>query len=221
VRRRSEEQARSTKNYLERKWGVEWPNTGFCSYIKFSILRHKHFHAAEGVGDAVLPTEWVAQAGLVVGFFERNGLNRHGAAVQNGVITVRLHPRRCVRAPPGSGPAELPGRGRQSRLRCTRWQGTVLEDLFDHTGDALRRLFSSPGGAVTSMRQTFPDPEIDLHSSCARTDGQYSDDCSLAFLPFQEKAKRLETRYQPKHMSFGALPAWARAACPGPLCHCC
>jgi hypothetical protein len=91
VRRRSEEQARSTKNYLERKWGVEWPNTGFCSYIKFSILRHKHFHAAEGVGDAVLPTEWAAQAGLVVGFFERNGLNRHGAAVQNGAITVRRH----------------------------------------------------------------------------------------------------------------------------------
>ena len=37
VRRRSEEQARKTKQHLETKWGVQFPNTGFCNFVKFSV----------------------------------------------------------------------------------------------------------------------------------------------------------------------------------------
>ena len=55
VRRRSEEQARQTKQHLERKWGVEFPNTGFCNFVKFSIIRHV------GLSWSELPSRWVEQ----------------------------------------------------------------------------------------------------------------------------------------------------------------
>lgn len=47
VRRRSEEQARQTKQHLERKWGVEFPNTGFCNFVKFSVIRHVNMDWAD------------------------------------------------------------------------------------------------------------------------------------------------------------------------------
>eukprot|EP00962_Isochrysis_galbana_P020254 scaffold5907_cov120-Isochrysis_galbana.AAC.9 len=33
-------QARRTKQHLETKWGVQFPNTGFCNFVKFSVIRH-------------------------------------------------------------------------------------------------------------------------------------------------------------------------------------
>jgi hypothetical protein len=55
VRRRSEEQARLTKRHLEDKWGVEFPNTGFCNFVKFSIIRHVALDWTQ------LPSRWVEQ----------------------------------------------------------------------------------------------------------------------------------------------------------------
>ena len=156
---------------------MEWPNTGFCSYIKFSILRHKHFAAAD------LPPRWAEQAGLVVGFFERCGFNRHGATVAANQI----------------------GAGAQ-----------VLEQLFDQSGDRLRALFAGGGGGgggtVTSARQTFPDP--------ADVDYRHRWNQTLPFMRFQDSAHRLETRYQPKHMSAGLikLPLSAATEAVRPMC---
>ena len=70
VRRRSEEQARLTKRHLEAKWGVEFPNTGFCNFVKFSIIRHVSLQWTD------LPTRWVDQASLLVAWFEMVGFNR-------------------------------------------------------------------------------------------------------------------------------------------------
>ena len=74
VRRRSEEQARKTKQHLEGKWGVQFPNTGFCNFVKFSVIRHVDLDWTK------LPPRWVDQAGLVVSWFEMAGFNRHGDA---------------------------------------------------------------------------------------------------------------------------------------------
>ena len=71
VRRRSEEQARLTKRHLEAKWGVEFPNTGFCNFVKFSIIRHVSLRWSD------LPTRWADQAALLVSWFEMVGFNRH------------------------------------------------------------------------------------------------------------------------------------------------
>lgn len=59
VRRRAEEQARKTKRHLEAKWGVEFPNTGFCNFVKFSIIRHLTLDWTS------LPSRWVDQAPLL------------------------------------------------------------------------------------------------------------------------------------------------------------
>ena len=74
--RRSERLARSTKAYLERKWGVEFPNTGFGAYVKYSTLRHVQLTAAR----AELPSAWEHQASLVAAWFEWIGFNYYRAA---------------------------------------------------------------------------------------------------------------------------------------------
>ena len=53
--------------------GVEFPNTGFCNFVKFSILRHVALDWTEG-----LPSRWVEQAALVAAWFEMAGFNRNG-----------------------------------------------------------------------------------------------------------------------------------------------
>lgn len=78
--RRSERLARSTKAYLERKWGVEFPNTGFGAYVKYSTLRHVELSAAR----AELPTVWEHQASLVAAWFEWIGFNFYRASSPGG-----------------------------------------------------------------------------------------------------------------------------------------
>lgn len=74
--RRSERLARSTKKYLEEKWGVEFPNTGFGAYVKYSTLRHVELSASR----AELPSAWEHQASLVAAWFEWIGFNYYRAA---------------------------------------------------------------------------------------------------------------------------------------------
>ena len=77
------EQARLTKQHLERKWGVEFPNTGFCNFVKFSIIRHVELDWTE------LPKRWQEQAALVIAWFEMAGFNRHGNTTSAGNNTHR------------------------------------------------------------------------------------------------------------------------------------
>lgn len=72
VYRRSERLARGTKQYLEAKWGVEFPNTGFCNFVKFSVLRHFMLRTDEGQ----IPKEWAPQAALVATWYEFVGFNQ-------------------------------------------------------------------------------------------------------------------------------------------------
>ena len=79
-----------------------------------ALARHKHFTAAD------LPTEWHQQAGLVVGFFERNGFNRHGATVVGNKLGESFE----VRAPaPAGGSLAGAGRARGRQRLCTGPQG--------------------------------------------------------------------------------------------------
>lgn len=87
--RRSERLARSTKAYLERKWGVEFPNTGFGAYVKYSTLRHVELSAAR----AELPAAWEHQASLVAAWFEWIGFNLYRGSSAGG------HPASDVRMP--------------------------------------------------------------------------------------------------------------------------
>eukprot|EP00466_Bigelowiella_natans_P019272 jgi/Bigna1/85697/estExt_fgenesh1_pg.C_50247 len=70
--RRSERLARGTKVYLEDKWGIEFPNTGFCNFVKFSVPRTATLQASSGE----LPTDWSHQATMVAGWFEWIGFNK-------------------------------------------------------------------------------------------------------------------------------------------------
>jgi len=45
--RRSERLARQTKEYLQHKWGVEFPNTGFANFVKFSVAREVFLEAQD------------------------------------------------------------------------------------------------------------------------------------------------------------------------------
>eukprot|EP00667_Euglena_gracilis_P000616 EG_transcript_615 len=71
VYRRSERLARGTKQYLEDKWGVEFPNTGFCNFVKFSVLRHFYLKKEDGS----IPEDWNTQAALMAAWFEFVGFN--------------------------------------------------------------------------------------------------------------------------------------------------
>jgi len=84
--RRSERLARSTKAYLEQKWGVEFPNTGFGAYVKYSTLRHVELSQAR----AELPVEWEYQASLVAAWFEWIGFNYYHAPATSPERNIRL-----------------------------------------------------------------------------------------------------------------------------------
>mmetsp|Transcript_132865 Transcript_132865/g.229985 ORF Transcript_132865/g.229985 Transcript_132865/m.229985 type:complete len:655 (+) Transcript_132865:78-2042(+) len=73
--RRSERLARWTKDYLSNKWGIEFPNTGFSNFVKFSVVRNA-FWTRETPG--ALPDQWKQQAGLYFAWFEVAGFNYFG-----------------------------------------------------------------------------------------------------------------------------------------------
>ena len=70
--RRSERLARGTKIYLEDKWGIEFPNTGFCNFVKFSVPRTATLLSKRGE----LPSAYNYQAVMVAGWFEWIGFNK-------------------------------------------------------------------------------------------------------------------------------------------------
>jgi hypothetical protein len=132
VRRRSEEQARQTKQHLERKWGAEFPNTGFCNFVKFSIIRHVELSWTE------LPPSWVEQAALFISWFEMAGFNRHNGATLDELLPT-LHGLRGA----ANATAPLAVTSRRvliptSRVLPTDWRSSGIGDLLHFEPSAKR-----------------------------------------------------------------------------------
>ena len=70
--KRSEATAHGTRDYLISKWGANFPNTGFWTYIKYTILE-RHTYGPEQLA----PLTWAEQASLAIGFFQMAGYNRY------------------------------------------------------------------------------------------------------------------------------------------------
>lgn len=70
--KRSEEIAHKTRDYISTKWQVGVPNTGFWTYIKYTILE-QHVYC----GNALASLSWREQLMTVFGFFELSGYNRY------------------------------------------------------------------------------------------------------------------------------------------------
>jgi hypothetical protein len=69
--KRSELTAHGCRDYLSAKWKAKFPNTGFWTFIKYTIVE-QHRYAEELVEMA-----WKDQAALVFGFFQMSGFNRY------------------------------------------------------------------------------------------------------------------------------------------------
>jgi hypothetical protein len=82
--KRSEATAHGTRDYLKAKWQANFPNTGFWTYIKYTIVEQhvyggKHIPLTSQTSSRnVLDTmAWKDQAALVFGFFQMAGYNRY------------------------------------------------------------------------------------------------------------------------------------------------
>jgi len=81
--KRSEATAHGTRDYLISKWGANFPNTGFWTYIKYTIIEQHLYRdgkgecAAVGGGSCLDSMRWKDQASLVFGFFQMAGYNRY------------------------------------------------------------------------------------------------------------------------------------------------
>lgn len=70
--KRSEATAHGTRDYLMTKWKSNFPNTGFWTYIKYTIVEQHVYDSSELESMA-----WKDQAALVFGFFQMAGFNRY------------------------------------------------------------------------------------------------------------------------------------------------
>jgi hypothetical protein len=76
--KRSEATAHGTRDYLISKWHADFPNTGFWTYIKYTIVE-QHVYDEKYLKD--LP--WSDSATIAFGFFQMAGYNRYVDTVAN------------------------------------------------------------------------------------------------------------------------------------------
>merc|ERR1719460_1228423 len=81
--KRSEATAHGTRDYLKAKWQANFPNTGFWTFIKYTIVE-QHVYGGKYVQgitstdrDVLTTMKWKDQAELVFGFFQMAGYNRY------------------------------------------------------------------------------------------------------------------------------------------------
>jgi len=81
--KRSEATAHGTRDYLKAKWMANFPNTGFWTYIKYTIVE-QHVYGGKYVAgvtstdrDVLTTMKWKDQAALVFGFFQMAGYNHY------------------------------------------------------------------------------------------------------------------------------------------------
>jgi hypothetical protein len=70
--KRSEVACHQTRDYIAKKWGANVPNTGFWTYIKYTIVEQFLYDRAE-----LSQLKWSSQASVVFGFYQMAGYNRY------------------------------------------------------------------------------------------------------------------------------------------------
>ena len=87
--KRSEATAQSTRDYLSAKWKASFPNTGFWTYIKYTIIEQHTYTAKQLVKGEACPSSapehcgilstlaWKDQAALAFSFFQMIGYNQY------------------------------------------------------------------------------------------------------------------------------------------------
>jgi len=81
--KRSEATAHGTRDYLMAKWQANFPNTGFWTYIKYTIVEQHVYGGKYVTGitstdrDVLSTMKWKDQAALAFGFFQMAGYNRY------------------------------------------------------------------------------------------------------------------------------------------------
>ena len=87
--KRSEATAHGTRDYLSAKWKAAFPNTGFWTYIKYTIIEQHTYTATPVAEGEACPSStaehcgilgklaWKDQAALAFGFFQMVGYNRY------------------------------------------------------------------------------------------------------------------------------------------------
>merc|ERR1719261_2040420 len=82
--KRSEATAHGTRDYLKAKWRANFPNTGFWTYIKYTIIE-QHVYGGWKIPltsgtssrDVLQTMAWKDQAALAFGFFQMAAFNRY------------------------------------------------------------------------------------------------------------------------------------------------
>lgn len=70
--KRSEITCQGTRDYLTQKWKANFPNTGFWTYIKYTIVE-QHIYSREVLGKLPLKDK----SAIILGFFQMAGFNRY------------------------------------------------------------------------------------------------------------------------------------------------
>lgn len=80
--KRSEATCHGTRDYLAAKWRAAFPNTGFWTYIKYTIVESHAYPPSE-----LRALPWRQQAQLYLGFFQMAGYNRYDGAAYVDLLT--------------------------------------------------------------------------------------------------------------------------------------
>lgn len=81
--KRSEATCHGTRDYLTAKWKAAFPNTGFWTYIKYTIVEQHVYGPQE-----LLSLPWKDSAAIGFGFFQMMGFNRYTVPTRQGQTTV-------------------------------------------------------------------------------------------------------------------------------------
>ncbi|KAJ1455766.1 hypothetical protein M885DRAFT_518940 [Pelagophyceae sp. CCMP2097] len=148
--KRSEATCHGTRDYLTQKWSANWPNTGFWTYIKYTIVE------AHSYGNDMLEKlPWEQHASLFLGFFHLAGFNRYtfASAEQHEYVDL-LHGLDQNKELPG----EMPKLSSFVASRQTQRKSWPVESVRPVTNGGAAALL--PG--VAAWRAYLPSIEADL-----------------------------------------------------------
>jgi len=196
VYKRGEQVGHQVRNYLTKKWGVEFVNTGIWNYVRYVML------ADVVIRDDGLPTKWKDQAAVFYSWFESVGFNRY-----NGEYLPQF--------------IEDPAPGTVNISRTMKW--TLPTDVPEHRippKSAMEILPKQSRKKVGAIDISFKEPHLPIGVRKSRCDasqpssyrqcGMAVEDagvctCFTYVVPFNLKT----TLYLDKLMAWMKLPARA------------
>eukprot|EP00913_Durusdinium_trenchii_P011672 g10961.t1 len=196
VYKRGEQVGHQVRNYLTKKWGVEFVNTGIWNYVRYVML------ADVVIRDDGLPTKWKDQAAVFYSWFESVGFNRY-----NGEYLPQF--------------IEDPAPGTVNISRTMKW--TLPTDVPEHRippKSAMEILPKQSRKKVGAIDISFKEPHLPIGVRKSRCDasqpssyrqcGMAVEDagvctCFTYVVPFNLKT----TLYLDKLMAWMKLPDWA------------